>query len=307
MQFFIILFPIFCIFIVGYIAQKALQFDVANLSKMSLYVLSPFLAFKTFYTHQLTIDYIYYFIYIFALCLILVIIISIWSWIAKYSTKERCAMILSSCFMNNGNYGTPVILVFFGPLGFNLAVIAMVLQQFVMSTVGIYYAAKGGGNQDIINQKEVIMKVIKMPVAYGALLGIIFQLCQIPLSPSILNSIAMIGDSSVVVIMLILGMQLAKLKIAQFEYGKISVALLVRMVISPLIALALVYFMPIDNMYKSILIVLAAMPSAANTTLLAVQFDTKPQLVSSATLISTILSLITLPIVLWLVGAPLPF
>lgn len=307
MQFFIILFPIFCIFIVGYISQKVLKFDVANLSKMSLYVLSPFLAFKTFYTHELTIDYIYYFFYIFGLCLILVVIISIWSRIAKYSNKDRCAMILSSCFMNNGNYGTPVILVFFGTLGFNLAVIAMVLQQFVMSTVGIYYAAKGSGNQDVVNQKEVILKVVRMPVAYGALLGIIFQLCQIPLSPSILNSVAMIGDSSIVVIMLILGMQLAKLKIAQFEYSKIAVALLVRMVISPLVALSIVYFMPIDDMYKAILIVLAAMPSAANTTLLAVQFDTKPQLVSSATLISTIVSLITLPIVLWLVGAPVPF
>lgn len=307
MQFFIILFPIFCIFIVGYIAQKMLKFDVANLSKMSLYVLSPFLAFKTFYTHQLTVDYIYYFIYIFSLCLILVAIISIWSWFAKYSTKERCAMILSSCFMNNGNYGTPVILVFFGALGFDLAVIAMVLQQFVMSTVGIYYAAKGSDHQDMVNQKEVLLKVIKMPVAYGAFLGIIFQLCQIPLSPSILSSVVMIGDSSIVIIMLILGMQLAKLKLAQFEYDKIAVALIVRMVISPLLAAVLVSFMPINEMYKSVLIVLAAMPSAANTTLLAVQFDTKPQLVSSATFISTILSLITLPIVLWLVGAPVPF
>ena len=41
MQFFIILLPIFCIFVVGYIAQKILNLDVANLSKMSLYVLSP--------------------------------------------------------------------------------------------------------------------------------------------------------------------------------------------------------------------------------------------------------------------------
>ena len=59
-------------------------------------------------------------------------------------------------------------------------------------------------------------------------------------------------------------------------------------------------------MYKQVLIVLAAMPSAANTTLMSVQFDTHPELVSSATLVSTLLSLITLPIVLSLVGAPIP-
>jgi Predicted permeases len=307
MQFFIILFPIFCIFIVGFIAQKVLNFDVANLSKMSLYVLSPFLAFKTFYTHTLTTDYLLYIFYIFGLCFALVIIVSIWSFIMKYSSKERCAMILSSCFMNNGNYGTPVLLIFFGSVGFDLGVIMMVLQQFVMSTVGIYYAAKGSARNDIVGQKDVIKKVVRMPVAYGAFLGIIFQLCHIPLTKSIMTSIAMIGDASVVIIMIILGMQLAKIKIKQINYSKVSFALLTRMVLSPFVALAMVSIMPIEPIYKQILIVLAAMPTAANTTLMSVQFDTHPELVSSATFISTIISLITLPIVLWLVGAPIPF
>ena len=307
MQFFIILFPIFCIFIVGFISQKILKFDVANLSKMSLYVLSPFLAFKTFYIHTLTIDYLYYIFYILGLCLSLVCIISIWSIIMKYSTKERCAMILSSCFMNNGNYGTPVLLVFFGSIGFDLGVIMMVLQQFVMSTVGIYYAVKGSSHSDIVSQKDVINKVIRMPVAYGAFLGIIFQLCHVPLSKSIMTSIGMIGDSSIVVIMIILGMQLAKIKITQLDYPKLSFSLLTRMIISPLVAACMVYFMPILPVYKQVLIVLAAMPSAANTTLMSVQFDTNPELVSSATLMSTLLSLITLPTVLWLVDAPIPF
>lgn len=307
MQFFIILFPIFCIFIVGFIAQKALKFDVANLSKMSLYVLSPFLTFKTFYTHTLTTDYLFYIGYVFGLCFSLVIIVSICSILMKYSVKERCAMILSSCFMNNGNYGTPVLLIFFGAVGFDLGVIMMVLQQFVMSTVGIYYAAKGSAHSDIVNQKDVINKVIRMPVAYGAFLGIIFQLCHIPLSKSIMTSIGMIGDASIVVIMIILGMQLAKIKLTQFNYPKISFALLARMVISPIVAFCMVYFMPIEPVYKQVLIVLAAMPTAANTTLMSVQFDTHPELVSSATLLSTLLSLITLPIVLGLVGTPIPF
>lgn len=306
MQFFIILFPIFSIFIVGFIAQKVLKFDVANLSKMSLYVLSPFLAFKTFYTHTLTSDYFIYIAYIFGLCFSLVFIVSMWSIAMRYSVKERCALILSSCFMNNGNYGTPVLLVFFGSLGFDLGVIMMVLQQFVMSTVGIYYAAKGSAHSDIVSQKDVIKKVIRMPVAYGAFAGIIFQLCHIPLSKSIMTSIGMIGDSSIVIIMIILGMQLAKIKIIQLDYPKLSFALTARMVISPIVAFAMVYFMPLSPMYKQILIVLAAMPSAANTTLMSVQFDTHPELVSSATLVSTLLSLITLPIVLSIIGAPIP-
>ncbi len=66
MHFLIILLPVFGIFVTGFMAQKVLKFDIANLSKMSLYILSPFLAFKTFYSNQLTVAYAYYALYVLA-------------------------------------------------------------------------------------------------------------------------------------------------------------------------------------------------------------------------------------------------
>lgn len=307
MDFFLILFPIFSIFIVGFIAQKILRFDIQNLSKMSLYVLSPFLAFRTFYTYELSINYLYLAFYVFALCLGLIIIISIWSKIMRYSENIRCGMILSACFMNNGNYGVPVILMLFGASGFNLAIILLVLQQFVMSTIGMYYAAKGSDKaNDASSVKYALIRVIRMPVAYGAFLGIFFQLLHIPIAESIMTSITMIGDSSIVLIMIILGMQLAMIHIREIDLPKLSISLLVKMVISPILAYFLVMLLPLPDTYKTILIILAAMPAAANTTLQAVFFNTQPKLVSSATFISTIISLITLPIVMWLLNVPLP-
>lgn len=307
MDFFWILFPIFSIFVVGFIAQKILRFDIQNLSKMSLYVLSPFLAFRTFYTHELTLDYLYLAFYVFVLCLGLILIISTWSKLMRYSENIRCGMILSSCFMNNGNYGVPVILMFFGTQGFDLAIILLVLQQVVMSTIGIYYAAKGSDRQnEASSMKYALIRVIKMPVAYGALLGIIFQLLHVPISDSVMKSISMIGDSSIVVIMIILGMQLAMIQIKEIDLPKLSIALIVKMVISPMLAYCLVMFLPLSETYKTILIILAAMPAAANTTLQAVFFNTQPKLVSSSTFISTILSLITLPIVMWLLNVSIP-
>lgn len=304
MHFLLILLPVFGIFVTGFIAQKTLKFDIAGLSKMSLYILSPFLAFKTFYNHPLTTAYVYYAFYVLALCVGLIILVYLWSAFCHYKNQDNCALILASCFMNNGNYGTPVILVFFGSAGFDIAVILMVLQQFIMSTIGTYYAAKGSSDVDGISQNTVLKKVLRMPIIYGALFGLIFQLLHIPLSKEIMLAVGMIGDSSIPVIMLILGMLLATLHIRQIETAKISFALVIRLLISPLWAMLLVYFMPIDLMAKKVLIVLAAMPTAANTTLLAVQFNTRPQLVSTATFISTVLSLITLPVVLMLVQPP---
>lgn len=165
MQFLLILLPVFGIFAIGFIGQKALKFDIPNLSKLTLYLMSPFLAFNTFYTNPLSMDYLYLAIYIFALCLILILLVSLISFLLGYNLQDRCALILASAFMNNGNYGTPVVLLVFGAVGLDIAVVLMVLQQLAMSTIGIYFAAKG--SKESGGMKTVMKKVVRMPIAWG--------------------------------------------------------------------------------------------------------------------------------------------
>jgi malate permease and related proteins len=60
----------------------------------------------------------------------------------------------------------------------------------------------------------------------------------------------------------------------------------------------LTIILPMSDMMANVMIISAAMPSAATTTMYAVQFDSKPELVSSITLITTLLSIVTIPITL---------
>ncbi|MCY7985045.1 AEC family transporter [Bacillus inaquosorum] len=298
MEFLLVLVPVFGIFAIGYIGQKTLGFDIQTLSKMSLYLMSPFLAFDTFYTNKLTMDYVYLSIFVLGLCLVLVLFVYFLSFFHKYPNQDRCAMILSSAFMNNGNYGTPVVLLVFGTAGLDTAVVLMVLQQLIMSTIGMYYAAKGGSEEG--GFKTVMTRVIRMPVAYGALLGAIFQLMHISIPKELMTGIELVGNAAIPTIMIILGMQLALISFKNIEYRKISYSLLLKLMVSPVIALGFTLILPVDDMTKQIMILVAAMPTAANTTLMAVQFNTRPEVVSSATFISTMLSIVTLPVLLWM-------
>ncbi|EIA20297.1 AEC family transporter [Listeria fleischmannii] len=299
MSFILILLPVFGIFAIGFVGQKLLHFDIPNLSKLTLYLMSPFLALGTFYKNPITMDYVYLAVYIFVLCLALILIITLVAKIMGYSLRDRCALILASAFMNNGNYGTPVVLLVFGSTGLNIAVILMVLQQLAMSTIGIYYAAKG--SSDAGGYKVVLKRVVRMPIAYGALLGLTLQLLHVSIPAPLLTCINLVGNAAIPTIMIVLGMQLAVISFRRIELLKVGFALIIRLLFSPIIAFGIAFFLPVDTMTKQIMILLAAMPTAANTTLMAVQFDTKPDLVSSATFISTVLSIITLPIVLALV------
>ena len=299
-EFITVLIPIFFIFGIGFVGQKLIGFDTKPLSVMAIYLMLPFLAFQTFYAAELTMDYVIMTLYTVGLAFCIIVFIYFIAVIRGYSLKRTFSMILASAFMNNGNYGTPLIFFAFGEAGLHYAVIIMVIQQLLMCTVGVYYAAKGspeGGGM-----KKAFKEVVKVPIVYGAILGITFQFLHIPVSGSFMEAIEMVGNASIPTIMIILGMQLANISAKKIEIAPLSLSLSLRLLLSPVIAYVITLFLPIDDLLKQIMIVLSAMPTAANTTMYALQYDTEPQFVSTATLFSTVLSLVTLPVVLYVSG-----
>ena len=294
MAFFNVLIPVFAIFILGYIGEKKIGFDPKSISAMSLYIMTPVLVFKTFYTNIVNIDYLYITVFALTLCIALILIIYLISYIRGYSIKEKCGLILGSVFMNNGNYGTPVALLLFGAAGFDYAVILMVIQTIVMATVGIYFAARGsdiGGGF-----KDTLGVVMRMPIVYGALAGWLFQVTGITIGSSFITTIDLVGNAAIPTIMLVLGMQLAKISLKNVEREKILYAVMIKLAAAPVIAWGIAYFLPVDTLLKQLMVIMAGMPSAANTTMYAIQFNTEPEFVSVCTFVTTVLSLISLPV-----------
>ncbi len=130
----------------------------------------------------------------------------------------------------------------------------------------------------------------------------VFQLANIRLDEGILDIVEMTGNAAIPVVMLILGMQLARITKESFDIKDVTAVVSIRMVLSPIIAAALVMIMPVDETMKMVFILLNAMPVAANSTMLAVQFNVKPNVVSFSTLITTLISILTIPVCLYLIG-----
>jgi predicted permease len=175
----------------------------------------------------------------------------------------------------------------------------MVAQQMLMATVGVYYAAKGSPEND--GFRSAAKAVVKMPIMYGAIIGLVFQFFSVPVSTSIMEAVHLVADAAIPVIMVILGMQLAKISLKTTKKEKLFFAVSIKLVVSPIIAYLITLAIPVDLMIKQLMIVMAAMPAAANTTMYAVEFNTEPEFVSSATLVSTLLTLVTLPLLFWLI------
>lgn len=295
-----IILPVFMIFAIGYGSQKLLRMDIKSISSMSLYILIPLLTFDTFYRNEVTMDYFYLLIFSIIITVILTIITIV---IAKMMGKNRediAAMLLGALFPNSGNYGAPVILFALGSVAFDYAIVLMVIHGFIIGTIGILIASLGNGA--MVTMREAVINVFKTPIIYGALLGVLVEQLSIPIHEGIMEIIQMTGNAAIPIVMLILGMQLAEIKKEQFDVSSTILVVFVRMIVSPIIAVVLVMFMPVDDTIKMVFIVLNAMPVAANSTMLAVQFNTKPNLVSISTLVTTIISILTIPLCLWWIG-----
>ena len=300
MNLLLIILPVFIIFSIGYIGQKFIGFDIKSISTAALYLMSPFLAFRTFYTNELTMDYFYIVLFSLLLTTILLIVVWITAISMKATRSQLSAMILGGVFMNSGNYGAPVVLFAFGAVGFDYAVIMMVFQSLLMNTVGIFFASMGGEEKSTLRQSA--QRVIRMPLMYAAFLGIGLQLVSVPIPTAVMEAISLVADASIPTVMLVLGMQLAAISRKRVAYRYVSAVSIIRMVASPLIAVGILYFMPVNDLLKAVIIVQASMPAAANTTMLALQFGTEPDLVSFTTFFTTLISIITIPVVLFFLG-----
>lgn len=295
--FYQVMLPVLLIFFSGYVVQKWQQLNLRALSTLAIYILSPCLVFRTFYQTPIDLQYAYMVLFSISLLAGLILLNKLYALWRKHSPNVESGLILSSAFMNSGNYGVPVILFAYGEAGFHYAVSFMVLQSILMNFVGVYYAARGQAGVGV-----AIRLVFKMPATYAAALAILFQTAHIQLPEQFYGAIDLVADATIPVVMLILGMQLADLRLKKLHWETIGFGVVARMFVSPLLAVLLLSWMPIEPLLKKVLIVSSAMPSAATTVMYAVQFDAEPDLVSSITLVTTLMSIVTLSVLLMVLG-----
>jgi malate permease and related proteins len=293
--FFSIVFPVFFIIFIGFIFGKLVDIDFRAISKLVLYVFNPALYFNSMLTANVDgeefVKVIIYAIVLFFSFIALTYLLN--GTLLKFSQQMRSALILSTAFPNSGNYGLPIILFAFGEIGFDRAVIFTVLQSLLMNSAGVYFASNSNNSF-----KDSMKDVLKMPGFIALLIAIIMKNFNIMPYDFLMRPIVLMGQAAIPSLLAILGIQLSRVKI-EFDWKFITSSVILRLFVYPVVAFIIIsFFFGFNDLTGKVLLVLAATPSAVSTTLLAIQYDAKPQLVSTITLITTLLSMVTISILL---------
>lgn len=292
-----VVLPIVAILGAGVLFARLSDVDIGTLSRFSLYVLSPPLAFAYISESSLssgTLVQTGSFVVIYTLAMTAVVVVS--CRLLRVPSTLLGPALLSTVFTNSANYGLPVLLFAYGREGFQRGVVVVVLQFILMYSLGVYFASY---RQD---PRAALRNVIRQPTVYAGLLGFVVALADVPLPRAAIEPIRMVGQAGVPIVLMVLGMQLANTNVRSI--GRFATAAtLVRLLIGPLVAALLVVVLGIGGLLGRVLIVQMAMPPAVLMGLLAVEYDARPDLVSTTILVATLVSLVTLAPLLRLLAA----
>lgn len=292
-----LMLPLLLLILAGGVANRVLQVEAKPLAKLTLYLLSPALVFNSLYHSQLTGDQVIKLgVGTLLVVILLSFVLSALSRVCNFSQGLTSGMQLGSVFMNIGNYGLPIISAVCGPAGLERAAVVMVVNQMLMFTLAIYFAARSS-----LGVGLALRKILQMPTAYAAALAFSLRYLAWSLPSWLLQSIALLCQASIPIFLLLLGIQLADMLFCR-RWLLLGLGTFFKLALSPCLAVICASLLRLDSVSQQVLILAAASPTAVITTMLSVEFDTEPELVSSLTLLTTIASLVSIPIILRRLG-----
>ena len=215
------------------------------------------------------------------------------SFIFTWKLKSPNIVILrfACTFSNAGYMGFPLIRALFGEEGILYASAFLTMFNLLLWTQG-YVMTSGKARP-----REIAVSIASCPSIIAVVSGLLIYLLRIPVSEIIKSPISMIGDMNTPVSMIVIGLTIAGSDIRRLlKSRELGVVILLRLFVTPLIGALLFFVLGVHGMVPMIALILEACPCAAITTMFAIKFNHSQDLAAGSVVITTLLSIITLPL-----------
>ena len=186
-------------------------------------------------------------------------------------------------FGNTGNLGLPVALFAFGQAGFDFAVVIFAVMAILSFTFGVWVVAGGGSPRNAIRE----------PLVWGTAAGLVFMVMDWSVPAWAENTLDLIGQLAIPLMLITLGVAISRLQPRAIGFAtaisvlKLAICLAVPVAVGVWFALPPVAF--------AVLILQLSTPVGVTSYLLAEKYRARPDEVAGLVVVSTLLSLVTIP------------
>ena len=284
-----VLFPVFFVVGIGYfLGKKNPKLDTSFITNFGANVGSPAIVFYSVTTTGLTFEifisyFLYYFLAIIGFSFVGIIFL-------KFLRKDIIMELPPFILPNTGNMGLPICLFAYGSQGLGIAgSIASIIILFHF-TLGVFLASK----------KFTLKVITKSPAFYSIIISIIFIYFKIDVPNFIVNTTMLLTYATIFLILMSLGIALTRLKV--FSFNNALISSIARVLIGPIIGFLIIKFFNLTGVAAGVLLIQCSMPSAILNYLVGSIYSPKKIVdnIASMIVVSTILSFITVPIVVFL-------
>ena len=284
-----VLFPVFFIVGIGYfLGRNNPKFDTTFITNYSGNFGAPALFIFAITSSGVTYSvFSEYFIYaVIALTSFALIGVIFLFFLKKDISRELPPYFLP----NTGNMGIPICLFAYGSLGMGVAAAISSLVILLHFTINIFLASK----------KFDIKIILKSPPTYAVIVAVFFLYFDLEMPKVVINTVMLLGYAMIVLILMSLGVSLTQLKVFSLKDSIISS--IGRVIIGPIIGFLIIKIFNLSGFAAGVLLIQSAMPSAILTYLVAEMYSPKKVVdnISSMIVVSTLLYLITVPIIVFI-------
>lgn len=274
----------------GFLFGRIFRVDSSPFSKAFNYIFSPILVFTGTLSGSFEIDYISVFFAFLCLNLSLILVSYGWSLVVPLSTKENALFRFTGTTSNVGNFGLPLCISLFGDQAIALVAFIIISTSFTMQLVGVYFLTN-----ELKSRFDAFLEVFKMPVLWALILASVFQLLEIRIPEVVFSPMTEIGRAAIPLAVFIFGIALSRLRSFSLPSRLIAQSVLLRLLISPLFALGIIYFTDMGEVARKVFFVESTLPLAVFTIILADVCDCDVEKASTMVFVSTLLSMVTVP------------
>lgn len=214
--------------------------------------------------------------------------------VLRLEDDERGILLSVVMYMNISFVGFPLVESYYGAEGMFYACLSCVPMNILMFSVGV--ATISGDKSQGIGLKQIF----NIPLI-ATLVGIVFMFFGVSLPRVMTNTITTLANATIPVSMLILGTSLAAIPIkSALDDLRVYMAVLARLLICPIVTYLILKMFVDNEMLIGVVTILASTPVAVLVTPLCLQYGKSDALSSKSIFISTVLSVLTMPMIIWL-------
>lgn len=263
---------------------------VKQISNLLLYIVNP-LTIITAYQTPFSMEKFNILLktFIFSMIIFLATLILVYFLFGKWSGVEQFGIAFGNC----GFIGIPLVKAILGDEAVFQLSAFLIVTNFFCWTYGIYLMSHD-------KKYMTLKKAILNPGTIGTFFGLLLFFSPVKLPDMIFEGVRTLGNLNTPLAMIILGAYIIKSDIKTlFASKRLYLLSLLRLVVIPVFCLVLIYFLPIQDYTIAMTIFIAcSAPAAVNTMILAIQFGGDGTLGAKFVSLSSILSMMTLPIIL---------